>query len=339
MAFPFTGHEDFEAGTVAGSAFNSETDTDAKLDIVHYRDLARVPGLPAPWYGAYCMRVDLAGGTNDAYLQENDTWDIAADGTLYFRFRFFVSADIVMADTDLFSIWQLESSGPVVEACVFLQYTTANGLRLGINETASASGASFLGISTGAWHTVEVFVNLDDGGSNDGTLDLWLDGGQATQITGLDQAAVVQGKLGAIGIDAGTTRGTLLFDDVTADDARIYGTDDVRFPESKTLYKTGHAFVGPGVIDNVTLLAGAGTDCVLVAYDTDRANVNQEPLFPALQNTANNEVVDPAGMPIRVQRGCYITLAGTNPRAAVRIGQVSAWGSDGAIRSMARKTL
>lgn len=331
MAFPWTGEENFEDGTLG--AFNSETDTGSILDFPHYSTLAGIPGMAMPWRGAYCMRVALAGGTADAYVQENDDWDIAANGTLYFSFRVWLDPSMEAANNDLFAIWQLESSGPTVEAAVFLQYTTANGWRLGLNETAADSGASYQDIALGQWHTVEVFVNLDAGGGNDGTLDAWLNGSAFTQLTSLDQGAIIQGKLGAIGPDAGTS-GVLLFDDVRADDAQIYGKDDHRFSETITLTKSGHVFVGAGQIDNITLNAGAGTDCVLEVFDTDTANTNQQYKL-RMTNTANNELVDPAGMPLNVHHGCYVSLSGTDPRATVSICKGAM--NEAAMRSVAKR--
>ena len=252
MAFPFISEVGFEAGTLG--SFDSETDTDSKLDFPHYSALARVPGLAMPYRGAYCMRVDLAGGTNDAYVQEDDDWDMAANETQHWRFMLWVDPAITMANTNEFIVWQLQSSGPVTEAAVVINFTTANGLRIGIGETG---GSQFLPLTTGVWHAVEINAHLDAGGGDDGTLDLTLDGASATQVASLDQGAIVQGRLGAMGIDAGTTKGVLLFDEVVSDDAQIYQPAE-RFPHQMQLTASGHAFVGPGTVENISLMSGAG---------------------------------------------------------------------------------
>jgi hypothetical protein len=82
--------------------------------------------------------------------------------------------------------------------------------------------------------------------------------------------------------------------------------------------KAGHAFVGAGYLDNVSLISGAAVDNTLTVYDTDRANTNDAfkvPLY--ISNTVASAVDDVAGLPVQFQRGCYIKLTGTNPRAAV----------------------
>lgn len=331
MTFPFVSEVNFEDGT--SGSFTSETDTDSKLDFPHYSELARTPGIAMPFRGAYAMRVDLSGGTNDAYLQEDTDWDMALAATQHWRFYLWVDPGLTMATTDEFIIWQLQSAGPISEAVLAINFTTANGFRIGIGETAATS---FLDLPLGKWLAVEVSITLDDGASDDGTIDLWVDGGQATQVASLDQAAIIQGRIGAMGIDVGTTAGVILFDQVLSDDGRIYPIAD-RFPETVLSTTDQHVLVGPGVIDNVTLMSGAAQDCVVSLFDTDTANVNDaSKIVTELKNTANNEVVDPAGMPVRVRRGCYVVMTGTTPRSLVKFRQAQAWGSDGAIRTHAQ---
>lgn len=330
MAFPWVAEVNFEDGTKG--TFDTETDTTSILDFPHYSTLAAIPGMPMPWRGAYCMRVVLGGGTTDAFVLETGDWDLALDATSYFSFRVWIDPNMTMANNDIFGIWDLESAA-AEQAAVMLQYTTANGFRLALNKTLDAAGASFINVSLGEWHTVEVYVNMDAGGGNDGTLDMWLDGSAVTQLTGLDQLATTQGKVGAMEPDAGTS-GVILFDDIRTDDTQIFGKDDQRFDEVVTLTKTGHVFVGPGIIENITLNAGAGTDNIVEVFDTDNANVSQQYKL-RMENTANTEMVDPAGVPLKLHRGCYITLAGTNPRATVTIRKAAL--SEAAMRSVAQR--
>lgn len=338
MAFDYLSEVNFELGT--RGTFDSETDTNGKLDFPGYFDLARVPGIAMPFRGAYCMRVDLGLGTADAFVQEDVDWDMALAETQHFRFMLWVDPAITMANNDEFLIFVLQSAGPVDEVVVAINFTTANGLRIGVGETAATS---FLDLSTNVWHGVEIAVTLDAGGGNNGTIDLRLDGGAATQVTALDQAAIIQGRLGTIGIDAGTTRGTILFDEVISDEDRIF-FPSIRFPENIILTASGHVFGGPGVIDNVTLLSSATADCALEVYDTDTANTDD--IFRRvvqLRNTAaaGGEIVDPAGMPVEVRRGCYVALSGTadaaGPQALLKIKRAAAYGSDGAIRNYGLK--
>lgn len=327
MAFPFLSEANFEVGT--RGHFDAEQDGDAKLDFPHYSEIARTPGIAMPWRGAYAMRIDLAGGTADAYVQETGSWDLTAgSGTIYLRWMMWVDPGLTMATTDEFAVLQFWSSTNTVEAGVYINFTTANGFRIGIGE---ASASSFLDLALGGWVTVEVFFS--PAGSSASTIDLWLNGASAAQVGSFTSANITSGVLGAIGIDAGTTAGVLLFDQVIADDAQIY-PPEIRFPDAMLLTASGHAFVGPGVVDNVSLLSGAGTDCVVSVFDTDVGNTDDASKIVAeLKNTANNELVDPAGLPAAVRRGCYIAMSGTNPRALVKSKCLVAWGSDGAIRN------
>ena len=119
--------------------------------------------------------------------------------------------------------------------------------------------------------------------------------------------------------------------------ARI-GSGGDRFPETLIVQKTGHVFVGPGVIDNVSLLSGSSSDNVLTVYDTDRADTtNTAPRFIAKNVSSGETPVDGAGFPITLTRGCYITLSGTAPRGMVQIRRASGYSSDGAIRNYAMR--
>lgn len=339
MAFPLLSENGFELGT--REHFDAETDTEAKLEFSHYTTLARVPGLPMPYRGAYAMTVDLSLGTADAYVQETGSWDLAATGSAFFRFYVWFGAPtgktVTMANNDIFSIFQLWSGASTVEASFGIQYTTANGYRFYLSELADGVGGSFMPFQLNTWNLVEIKVVVDSGAGNDGTLDAWVNGSAMTQITALDQGAVTSGILGAVAIDAGTTVGYLAFDEVAADDTRIYGYAE-RFPPAVMQRTSGHVFVGPGILDNISLLSGAGTDNVVEVYDTDEAELNDATRVPVeLKNTANNELVDPAGMPARVVRGCYVKFTGTNPRSIVNICKAPIYGSAGVMRSYASK--
>ncbi len=334
MAFPYLSENNFSLGTVGH--FDTDTDTENRSRVYHYTDLANIPGLPAPYRGAYCYGVNLAndGTPADSYLQETGSWDTAAAGTIWFRLMFWVSPTITMADTDEFAIFQLWSATNTVEGGAYINYTTANGLRIGIGET---SASSLLALSTNTWHCLELKFLIDSGVPNDGTIDGYLDGSPFAQVTALDQGAITSGVVGVLGQDAGTTKGYVLFDNIIADDAQIFPPAR-RFAQDIMLTQSNHVFVGPGRLENASLLSGAGTDCVLTAFDTDVAYTSSASSAKLeLKNTANNETVDPAGVPIDFQRGCYVTLSGTNPRAIVKFSRTPAYGSDGAIRSYAQR--
>lgn len=330
MAFPFLSEAGFEDGTLGH--FDAETDTESRLDFAHYATLAAQPGLAMPYRGAYCMRITLLndGSPADAFVQETGSWDTSASGTIFFRLMFWVSPNVVMANADEFAIFQLWSSTSTVEGGAYINYTTANGLRIGIGE---ASASSLLPLATGVWHCLELKFVIDSGVGNDGTIDAWLDGSAFTQVTGLDQGAITSGVVGVIAQDAGTTTGTILFDDIIADDARIF-PPTVRFPTVLLMTASGHAFVGPGEVASVQLLAGAGTDNIASLFDTDvgftsdASNVRVE-----LKNTANAQMVPSIEKPVHFERGCYVALSGTAPRATIQVRPKVAYASDGAIRN------
>lgn len=329
MAFPYDFEANFELGD--NSEFDAESDSSSLLDFPHYATLAKIPNLPAPFRGAYCMRTVLAAGTTEAYVQENDNFDLSASGTLYIRFHFWVSSDITMANNDEFGIFQLWSGTNTVEAGVYINYTTANDLRVGIGET---SASQLKPLTTNEWHCMEVFVTIDSGVGDDGTIDAWLDGAAYTQVTSLDQGAITSGVFGILNPDAGSTTGTVLIDQIAADSARIYPISR-RWQRQVFLTKSSHVFVGNGVVDNVELIDGGSGDTVLDLFDTDIGVTND------ISNSHNrinvvtaSDFVDPAGMPADFTRGCYVSMSGTSPRAIVSIRSATGWGSDGAVRNV-----
>ena len=335
MAFPWIFESNFETGD--NSEWDSETDTGSQLDIAHYSELARFPWPTAvPFEGAYCMRVALSS-TVDAFLLEGSI-DISLSGNRFVAFDMWLSPDFTGTANDTINILELQSTGPAVEVAFGLRVVAAtNVVNLGIGETAPTSFSS-LALDRSVWYTIELDVTLDSGGT-DGTIDLYVSktgepyatSVAATQVGSLAQAAVIQGVLG-VQDQLATTTGTILFDNFKFDDARIYPKKR-RYDDTVLLTKSGHAFVGRGTVDNVTLMSGAGTDCVLAVYDSDTGDTNDATsMVLELKNTAVNEVVDPAGTPVNVVQGAFVQLSGTNPRALVKMCNVQNY-SDANVRS------
>lgn len=329
MAFPWVFESSFE-NTTTPFGWDSETDTASQLTVANYAELARYPWPTcAPFAGASCLKLELSGGTADAFLLEGDI-DVAAAATVHFAFNIWFSPNFTATADDTFNIFELQSAGPVVEATFGARVTAAtNALELGIGETAPTTfGAA---IERGKWYTVELVVLLDSGAGNDGTINIyltpegsnWSSSVYATQVGSLDQAAVIQGVIG-MQDHLATTTGVMLIDNFIMDDARIYPTPR-RFETERLLTQSGHAFVGPGEVCNVTLMSGAATDNVVSVYDTDTADTAVGGLICELKNTANNELVDPAGMPVDVVRGCYVSMTGTTPRAMVKMRRVKCY--------------
>lgn len=338
MAFPFIFEANFETGDT--SEFDSETDTGSQLDVAHYSELARYPWPTCvPFEGAYCLRAVLSGGSADAFVTEGDI-DIADNTGRYVSFDMWISPTFTGTANDTINIFEAQSAGPVVEATFGLRIVAATDvINLGIGETAPTT-FSALPFERGRWHTIELFIDLDEAANNDGTIDLYVTrhgdpaatAVYATQVGSLDQAAVVQGVLG-VQDHLETTTGVILFDNFKFDDARIYPKTR-RYDDTVLLTKSGHAFVGTGTIDNVTLMSGSTNDCVVSVFDSDTADSNDATsLVCELKNTAGSELVDPAGMPVQVTRGAYISMSGTNPRALVKMCKQQAY-SDANVRSL-----
>ena len=342
MAFPFIFEENFELGTKGG--WDTETDTVSQLDFPHYSDLARFPwATAAPFRGAYCMRTTLSGGTADAFVTEG-ALNIAAAARRFFRFMVWLSPDFTGTADDTMNLFECQDTSNVVEVAFGLRVVAAtNVINFGIGEVAPTSFGSEE-IKRGVWYAIELDITLDDGGSNDGTVDLYVTPEDAvsasivhaTQVASLDQGAVTHGVLG-IQNHLATTTGVILYDEFVMDDtARTHPVSD-RYSETVLLTLSGHVFVGRGEVDNITLLSGAGTDNVITVFDTNTATTTDATnSHIELKNTANNETVDPAGVPVQYTRGAYVRLAGTNPRAMVKIKHVNAFGSPGAIRRQGR---
>jgi len=329
VAFPWIFEDNFESGDNSG--WDSETDTVSQLDFPHYSTLAGLPwSTAAPYSGAYCMRATLAGGTATAYVQEGDV-NISAAAQSFIQFNIWFSPNFTGTADDTVEVLNLQNGSNVDEVVFGFRIVAAtNVINLGIGETAPTSFSS-QEIERGIWYTVELDITLDAGGGNDGTVDIYVTKEDeladtavaATQVSSLDQAAVTHARLGITGHLA-TTTGTILFDNFVQDDARVYPPVR-RYDNATLLTKSGHVFIGRGTIDNVSLLSGSGTGNVLTVYDTDTADVNDASnIVVELKNTASDELVDPAGTPMTIINGAYISLSGTNPRALVKTCNVHA---------------
>ena len=112
MTFPFSFHENFEAGTKG--AFDSESDFGNRLDYPGPQQLYHGLTQVFPHKGAYCMRVNLGKNTTDAYVEEGVSW--ALDSTNYVRFEFMIGNDFQAGNLgDQVDIVTLVSTGPVNE--------------------------------------------------------------------------------------------------------------------------------------------------------------------------------------------------------------------------------
>lgn len=336
MSFPFLFESNFEEGTVTGSGWDFESDTEKQLDIVNCKVLKRSAYQTAiPFMGAYCMRITSKSGISSAYISESDI-NIAAGETRWFRFKIWFSPDF-SASVDNNNIEILEGrSGSTTEFVFGFRIIAAtNQIELGVGGGSISDYISF-DIDRGIYYCIELKATVDSGAGNDGSINLYVtkDGRLAANESfpvasadNLDQGSVDNARLGLINHLA-TTTGTILIDQFVFDDARIYPITD-RFKETIVLSKSGHAFVGRGQIEHIQLISGNGTDCILSVYDTDDADTTET--IKQLKNTKANEVVE-SDISISLMRGAYIELSGTNPSAIIKIKNVVAYGSPSAVR-------
>ena len=329
MGYPFVFEENFELGTKGD--FGTESDTGSKLDYPHFSTLAAIPGMGLPYRGAYCARI-LPGDTNDHTIIVPEM-NIANGDTGWLRF--YLWHDLAATANDVFNIFEHQASA-TIELAMSLQITAATNLvEIGLGESEASTFNAVL--APRRWHLIELKSIAQTGA----TSSLFVNRADVQTLGSHPSAPVTDGVLGTQGT-AATTTGTILFDQFVFDELQVFGFEH-RFPETILCTKSQHIFVGNGEIENVTLLSGDTTvDNQVKIYDTDSAYTSDAGNIVAeLRNTAVKEIVDPAGMPVRVTRGAYVQISGTietgGPRALVKIGAAQGWGSEGAIRNYAAK--
>lgn len=323
MAAPTTFEEHFDQLTKGGFA-GTEVDANAVLNFRRFDWLAK-RNLPVPYRGSGVVEVNLTGADTDQYLIGTTNLTLSADATQYYRIVF-LAQGLTMAASDRFTVFTLRETGAAQEVTLSI-VNTAGTIQIGASETA-ASTAQLGDLIQGVWHTAELFVNLDNGVGNDGTIDFWLDGYQiGSQITALDQGAITDALLGAIGVDAGTTAGRILFSEVTTDDARLYPHDKPwgpgRFAPQQTFTDSRQFFVGPGWVDKFQLLKTSDADEAAYLFDTDDPSEWATAGTPDSLESAVAELTGSVAVADttehRFLRGCYVHMTGTNPRCAVKI--------------------
>lgn len=328
MSFPYIFSSSFDTGD--NSEWTSEHDGESLLDFPHYSELARLPGYPAPYRGAYCMRVQLSDA--EEHTVTAAAIDIADTVTRHTRFALFISPDFAATANDIFNIFEWQGTADAVESAISLQIVAAtDAVTIAVGDGAAAA-SGFTPLSKGVWHIIEALFTVGTGGA--GVLTLFVDGAQVQTATSLTtNTAILQGTLGVQDALA-TTTGYLLFDEFAFDDTRLALPH--RFATHRLLSRSAFMFVGPGRIDNIKLLDGGSGDVTLELYDTDVYTASMTPIFRDRTATANVNV-DAADVPIDFVRGCLAVLGGTLPGAVLSVCKAVGWGSDGAIRSYASR--
>ena len=313
MAFPWLKADGFETGNTTFTATSGSL-----LSFPHYTELAR-QGM-APYRGAYCARIRLAGGTTSQYVREDTAFDLSASGSLFVRWYFYLGKDLVMATNDKFSMFEAESTlDTTTEVAAGVLYDGTN-YSFWINETQAAASPSTFTLGSGSaalgkWYSAEVKMVIDSGAPNDGTIDAWINDTALTQVASLNQAAIVDAKIGVIGPDAGTS-GTILIDDVFADDGQIYRNKyQYRHINAHITQVNDHPIIGPGRFSVAITDTNAGSTISL--YDSDGVPTNLAPF--AVMTVVTAKDYTPGHDVFEVQNGLYTVLTGTAPQAFISI--------------------
>src|SRR3990167_3039945 len=215
VAFPFIAQSAFE-NAVTPFGWDSEADTGTRLDVPHVSELARFPWSEcAPWRGAYCLRIQM-GDTNDHTVTEGDI-NIADAATAFASFWLYLAPDVLATADDTFNIFEFQQAAGTIEAALSLRITAATDVvEIGIGDGVVADNFATAALQKNRWYHIEVGMLVST--SSVGTLTLYVDGVSVVALTSLDQAAEV--GTGVLGTQdtAGTTTGTLLFDQCVFDD-------------------------------------------------------------------------------------------------------------------------
>ena len=332
MALPVIHSSSFDTGD--NSEWTSESDTGTKLDFPHYSTIAAIPGGPAPYRGAYCMRIQ-PGDANDHTLREN-SHDIGDGNTAWVRFALFISNDFAATADDVFNIYEWLNASNVVEACISLQITAStDAMDIAIADGTEA-GTFTNTISKGVWHVIEALNTVST--SDAGVLTLYVDGAQAQTFTSVDSAAAITyAFLGTQNTETTTDTGYLLFDEVAFDETRLGITH--RWAENRIITASSFLFVGSGKVTDITVIDGGSNNVTLELYDTDIYNASLSPIWRGRTLTANLDVNFHLEEPIRFRRGCLALLGGTLPAASFSMKGMTGWGSDGAVKTHASKRI
>ena len=317
MGWPYTTSWYFENGA---AEFGTETDGGNPLqgDFAHYTELARRK--MTPFVGAYSYRIQLNGAAETAYIADTDA-AVATGETTYFAFALYLSTDFALASTNTIDIWELLDNG-ILQAAIRLKDVSGTLTFAVHNDTAGTDEVEGTGyvVPLGSWMWVEGLFTA--GGASLLTLFVTREGEKtatqvATTAAGDDvQPAPDSARLG-VGVNASTgNTGTLLFDAYHWHDPADVNVGRINAPERRwsttmEIHTPMHVFIGPGCLENLTMigsdLATTG-DGWIVVYDTDRAQTDTDRIVGILTHTADNEIVDVSGLPIRCQNGCYIEL-------------------------------
>jgi hypothetical protein len=354
--------DNFERG-VDGLAddgrFDSETDTESQLDIPHYTELAKTPGLPMPYSGgAYCVRcVPIGAGTPaDAFLVEADL-NMATTNTHWFRFNMWLDPDFKTTTTadDNFAVFELQDTANKEIFAFGLDYDLSSDvLYFGVGgavDNAVPDTLSTTEVPLGKWFTVELKVHLVTAGATGDITAYVTEAGGTPSATATVTKGSVQGLTithGVLGMQdhKSTTNGTILLDNFMMETQRIWPQKN-RFSETIRMTQSGHVFVGAGTVEKIVSNSGSGTAGTYQFFDTDTGQIYPPNQKDQLRGTVAGTTYTSTNTPFDVTRGLfYHDSDGTNvdgtwaldtdpAETFITISRAPGWFSDGNMRRYA----
>jgi len=327
MGWPYTTQWYFDNGEsladgVAG-AIGTATDAGSPIQLLnaHYTELAR-EGMQ-PYVGAYCMRVQLNGNAETAYITDADAL-LANTETNYVGFALYLSNDFALSGSNEIDIFAI-LDGAVLGSRVTLVVSSST-LRFQVSHegdgTDDVVGTTY-DVPLGEWMWVELETTIDTAGSlGKSTLYVTREGEKTATtvaatagVTTIATFTITDGARIGVVTNAGTGNvGTLLFDayhyhDPSDENKARINAPERRWSTTTEIHAPLHAFIGPGCIENLTMIGGEiAFDNRVVVYDTDRAQTDPDRIVAILTHSVENEVVDVSGAPIRCQNGAYVAL-------------------------------
>lgn len=318
MAFPWLFEENFEGGTKG--SFDSETDSDSRLDFAGPEELAVDALDVAPFRGGYLMRVSMEKGSAQAYVS-SDAFAASLGTTRWARYYLYLSDDFAASgDGALANLFWLDSAGPTWEMGVSLMRKDPEGIVLVVQSSDDDDSGPYIKINPGEWTCIEVEYKPD---SSNSVISIIVNGSKAT-LTNFVSAALTTGRFG-IFQQAGDFRGTIYLDQIVLDDERVHGIMEGQRDSSNVdgmtmlFTKSGFAFVGSGEILEVQAIDNGSSDARVKVYDTDNPNLVAE-YDKRIDRTFSNFL---PLQPTNFERGAFVKLEGTTPQALVRVGTVN----------------
>ena len=325
-SFPFQ----FEANFEVGDSSEWTATVGTQVAVQGYKELSRSKSFGMPFRGAYALLATL-GVDTDSYVRSTSI-TISSGAVGHARFMFYVGDNLAASTTTELLLYTTQ---PAVAACG-LQVDADGTIKFGIRSCTDALTVSDAELERGRWYTATLIADTTQTNTCTATveeLDISL-----TTANDVITGAVTEGRLGVIGVGADSlanVTGNILLDQLATDDAAIDTITD-RFPQHLVLTKTSHIFLGTGHIKGLQLVAGAGTDCEVLVFDTDEASTSDYDLKLAQTNNTSSEVTTYDGAAAKFSKGAYAVLSGTDPRVIVTICNAPNYGSDSTLRALAK---